>query len=227
MWGGTAGARRSSVGDARLLQRRRLIRVLQCSVWLCWRLAFSAVRRFSGESPVQSFCYLFPSPTLNVTTSPSYVLVCPFFPSRSSPFWPGVVGRGVFIWCSKGKGAERIFYTATSAVAAFNAHHTHQVYAQCHCNEVDGSKQPQHRRLLPPDLSCRILAERMRAALGQGQLQPNASASSNLSQCQSECRPSMPHDWMLEQALSQVMLTTMVKMTVVMVVILLWLCQLV
>jgi hypothetical protein len=67
----------------------------------------------------------------------------------------------------------------------------------------------------------------MRAALGQGQLQPNASASSNLSQCQSECRPSMPHDWMLEQALSQVMLTTMVKMTVVMVVILLWLCQLV
>ena len=59
MRGGAASARRASVGDARLLKPRRLIRVLQCSVWLCWRLAFSAVRRFSSESSVHSFCVSF------------------------------------------------------------------------------------------------------------------------------------------------------------------------
>ena len=112
MWGGTAGARRYSVGDARLLQRRRLIRVLQCSVWLCWRLAFSAVRRFSSESSVQSFCVSFPAtfaisspPPLSM--SPRLPLMC--WSVLSFPHVPLLFGQALLAAaCSsgaaKGKG---------------------------------------------------------------------------------------------------------------------------
>ena len=223
MRGGAASARRASVGDARLLKPRRLIRVLQCSVWLCWRLAFSAVRRFSSESSVHSFCVSFHA-TFVICSAPlsqsslrlphmcwSVVSFLTFLSFLFRRCWP----RRVHLVQQREKGRANLLYSHKRSRCIQCVSHASGIHA-VPLQSNKRIKASSASRLLHL-MSCRILAERMRAALGQGQLQPNASASSNLS----EGQPSMPHDWMLEQALSQVMLTKMVNVTVVTVAILL------